>query len=274
MIKAILVGLGDEKYARSATAHAIQLAKQHEAHLTGVTLFDPDCLDMGPIPIGAGESARELREHREAQMREVLEHAVTHFQTSCKSAKIAHDVIRETGNAFSAIISASRYYDVIVCGLRNLFAHGVVDEPPNELVRLVEEGVRPLIAVGEDYREIKRVLIAYSGSTESAKTMKRFIEQRHWPDATLKIVTFDTDREAADTRLAEARHYCELHGFKPEIEAVAESPSSSLLPYAQGWNADLIVLGNSAKRLLLRRIFGETALNIVGNADRPLFLSQ
>jgi nucleotide-binding universal stress UspA family protein len=229
---------------------------------------------MGPIPIGAGESARELREHREKQMREVLDKAVAHFQQSCQSAGVKHDVIRESGDAFGAIISDSRYCDVVVCGLRNLFAHGIVDEPPNELVRLVEEGVRPLIAVGEEYREIKRVLIAYSGSTESAKTMKRFIEQRHWPQATLKIVTFDSDREAGNERLAKAHRYCQLHGFQAEVETVEKSPSDSLLPYAQGWNADLIVLGNSARRLLLRRIFGETALNVVALADRPLFLSQ
>ncbi len=35
----------------------------------------------------------------------------------------------------------------------------------------------------------------------------------------------------------------------------------------------LIVVGNSAKNLLLRRIFGETALQVIQNADRPLFLA-
>ncbi len=249
-------------------------ATRHDAHLTGVTLYDPDCLDMGPIPIGAGESARELRAHREAQMRDVLQEAVAHFQHSCQVANVRHEVIRETGDAFGAIISASRYHDVIVCGLKNLFAHGIVDEPPNELVRMVEEGVRPLIAVGEEFREIKRVLIAYSGSTESAKTMKRFVQFRHWPSAALRIVTFDRDQDAAEERLAKAKRYCQLHDLEPETEAVQESALDSLLPYAHGWNADMIVMGNSAKRLLLRRLFGETALHVVAQSDRPLFLSM
>jgi nucleotide-binding universal stress UspA family protein len=37
---------------------------------------------------------------------------------------------------------------------------------------------------------------------------------------------------------------------------------------------DLIVIGNSAKSLMLRRIFGETALNTIQHSDVSLFLSQ
>lgn len=274
MIKRLLVGLGDDRFARSATEHAIQMAKQHDAQLTAVTLFDPHSLDVGPIPIGAGASARDLREHRLGQTVEVLEQAVRYFEQRCQSENLRHDVLHETGNPFERLIAASRYYDQMVCGLKNLFAHGVVEEPPYELIRLVESGVRPLIAVGDCYREIQRILIAYSGSIESAKTMKRFVQQRNWPDAALKIVTFDDDRTAGEDRLARAREYCNAHGLSAETEVVAQAPKEALLPYAEGWGADLIVLGNSAKRLLLRRIFGETALHVVANAERPLFLSQ
>jgi nucleotide-binding universal stress UspA family protein len=47
-----------------------------------------------------------------------------------------------------------------------------------------------------------------------------------------------------------------------------------LLPYAQHWQADLIVAGNSAKNLLLRRLFGETALTLLRESPLPLYLAQ
>jgi nucleotide-binding universal stress UspA family protein len=47
-----------------------------------------------------------------------------------------------------------------------------------------------------------------------------------------------------------------------------------LLRYAEEWNADLIVAGNSAKNLLLRRVFGETALRLLRESNRPLYLAQ
>lgn len=47
-----------------------------------------------------------------------------------------------------------------------------------------------------------------------------------------------------------------------------------LLPYADRWQADLIVAGNSAENMLLRRIFGETALSPLRNSLLPLYLAQ
>ncbi len=35
-----------------------------------------------------------------------------------------------------------------------------------------------------------------------------------------------------------------------------------------------MVVGNSAQTLILRRIFGETAFNVIRNTEQPLFLAQ
>ncbi len=275
MIKRILVGLGSLDYARSATAKAIELAKAKGAELTGVTLFDIDRLDnTGPIPIGAAQLAKELKESRLNDASAIIQAAEVHFTAECKKAGIKHRVQRETGDPMEALVSLTRYHDLVICGLRGLFEHGVVDEPPDELATLVQEGVRPLLAVSDRDRPIHRVLIAYSGSMESAKTMRRFVHLKMWPEAKLKIVTFNDNQAAGESRLAKAVEYCQAHGLDPETESVAEPPLDRLLPYADDWGADLIVLGNSAKSMLLRRILGETALHVMRNAERPLFLAQ
>ena len=168
----------------------------------------------------------------------------------------------------------ARYHDIVVCGLGHLFEHGVVEEPPAELVKLVQSGVRPLIAVTPEYRPIHRVLIAYSGSMESAKAMKRFIQLQLWPNVKIRIATFGNKPEKANALLAEARKYCGYHGLNVETEHVEAPPKRAILPYADQWHADVIVMGNSNRNLLLRRVFGETMLYAVKHADRPLFLAQ
>ncbi|MCG8448219.1 MAG: universal stress protein [Pirellulales bacterium] len=275
MIKRILVGLGSLDYARSATAKAIELAKNHQATLTGVTLFDVDRLDLtGPVPIGAGQLAKELRESRHDSVSSVIEAAEVHFSLECKKADVEYRLQRETGDPLEALVSLTRYHDLVVCGLQSLFEHGVIDDPPDELAMLVKEGVRPLLAVTDKDQPIRRVLIAYSGSMESAKTMRRFIHLRMWPDAELRVVTFHQRLGIGETLLQDAADYCRAHGFEPETEYIPKPPLSNLLPYATDWKADLIVLGNSAKNMLLRRILGETALHVMRNADLPLFLAQ
>ena len=134
--------------------------------------------------------------------------------------------------------------------------------------------MRPIIAVSEKFQPIQKVLIAYSGSMASAKTMKRFVQMRLWPDVKLKIVTFQSSEDKAQQLLYDASEYCRAHGFHVECDSNPGSPKDFLLPMATQWQADMIVLGNSARNLLLKRVLGETALNIIRNADRPLFLCQ
>lgn len=275
MIKRILVGLGSLVYAHSATAKAIELAKSHKAELTGVTLFDTGRLDhTGAVPIGAGQLAKELKESRLDDVSGVIAAAEVHFAMACEKARIPYQLRRETGDPLACLVSLTRYHDLVVCGLQSLFEHGVVDEPHDELAMLVREGVRPLLAVCDTDRPINRVLICYSGSMESAKTMRRYIHLRMWPEAELKIATFGRDKPAGETLLADAAEYCRAHGFEPETDYVAKPPHHEILPYAESWGADLIVMGNSARRMLLRRILGDTALHVMRNAEMPLFLAQ
>ena len=129
MIKRILVGLGSLAYAKSATAKAIELAKSHKAELTGVTLFDVERLDnTGPVPIGAGQLAKELSESRLDDASSIIASAERHFEKACKTAGIAYQLRRETGDPLEALVSLTRYHDLVIGGLQTLFEHGVVDD--------------------------------------------------------------------------------------------------------------------------------------------------
>ncbi len=275
MLKRILVGLGGTPYTPFAIARAIELAQHHQAELTGVTVVDVRRLKrVGSVPPGASASARELREYRLEVAQEHVERAILQFESECRKAGVSYSVRQEEGNPFATMASDARYHDLMIFGLKSLFEHDVVRDPHDVLVRLVEEGVRPLLAISPDSRPIHRILIAYSGSMESAKTIKWFAQLRPWPEAQLRVVTFEHPLEEAEQLVGDAGEYLRSHGFEPEEAYVAASPKHELLPYAAEWKADLIVAGNSARNLLLRRAFGETALNLITTADRPLFLAQ
>ena len=153
-------------------------------------------------------------------------------------------------------------------------AKQLVEERFAALERLVAEGVRPILAVPESHRPIRRVLVAYSGSLESAKTFKHFVQSGLYPDASVRIVCFNDDPVAARRRCEMAAGYFRAHGRDADTDAVAGDPRSELLPYARSWDADLVVAGNSAKNLLLRRLFGETALSLLRESPLPLYLAQ
>jgi nucleotide-binding universal stress UspA family protein len=275
MLKRILVGLGGSDYTVAAINQAVAIAIAHNAELTGVSVTDPGrvtpfmAMPIGDGPIAYSETASSL-----AKARERVEWATQEFTAACKAAGVRHRVVQEVGEPFSLMTDEARYHDLMVFGLKSLFESDLVSDPHDTLVRLVQSGVRPLLAVSKQVAPVKKVLIAYSGSMESAKAMKSYVQMRLWPISELRIVSFDDGTGHAKNLLAEATDYCRSHGLETETECITGSPNEHLLPYMQSWGADLTVVGNSAQNLLMRRIFGETALHVIRNTDKPLFLSQ
>ena len=82
------------------------------------------------------------------------------------------------------------------------------------------------------------------------------------------------DATAAQRRLDQSAAYFQAHGRAVGIDHCQGNPERELIPYAQAWSADLIVAGNSSKNLILRRLFGETALRLLRDSPLPLYLAQ
>ena len=95
-----------------------------------------------------------------------------------------------------------------------------------------------------------------------------------FPDALIRVVNFSSNAAAALGLLDHAAAYFRSHGREVDTDHVASDPQQELIPYATTWGADLIVAGNSAKNLLMRRLFGETALMLLRESPLPLYLSQ
>lgn len=279
MIKRILVGIADTIYTASATRHAIELAQRAGATLTGVSILDVAGIRKEASSMHLEEQS-DMQQDVQAKAFETatksMDEAVDTFVRLSQEANIAYEFHKLGGDPFLEFIERSKYHDLMVCGLRRLFEHGVLPEPKNELIKLVTAGVRPIVASASSYREIKKVLVAYSNSVESAKTMRRFTQLSHIlaPNAAVQIVSFGKANGDGPAALLEARKYMQAHGIDPEVNFLHDSPRTGVLSQAEKWGADMIVLGNSAKSLLRRQVFGETALHTVSNADLPLFLAQ
>jgi nucleotide-binding universal stress UspA family protein len=172
------------------------------------------------------------------------------------------------------MIAHARYNDVTIFGLKSLFDYGFTSEPKDALIRLVSQGVRPIIAVSPKFRDIRKVLIAYSGSMESAKAMRRYVQINPWRNVRLRVVYFGENDDNAAQFLTDAAEYCRGHGFTTETEVVENTAKDHLIEYAREHDMDLIVMGNSIRNLMFRHLLGDTVINAIQQFDRPLFLAQ
>jgi nucleotide-binding universal stress UspA family protein len=275
MIKRILVGLAGTTYTPVAIQRAVTLAQAHDAEVTGVTVLDRGRVRCEGIGLVKAPNRELIRTERMEIARSQIEQSITAFETACGAAKIKYHVVEESGDAFTRLVDLARYHDLMVFGLRSVFDYDfLAGDPESILIRLVSAGVRPLIAVSEQFRSISRVVIAYSGSMESAKAMKRFVQMRLWPGAELKIVTFHLSDSHAHELLQSAAEYCRAHGFRVCHQSNPGDPKVLLLAAATLWQADLIVMGNSARSVFLRNVLGDTLLETLRNTQIPLFLAQ
>ena len=274
MIRRILVVLAGPRFTPSAIRTAVDLAERHGAQVTGLGVLDRRKLDyVGPVPPGALAHAERLRAHRVAVRREAVAAAVGTFRDACEAAGVRYEVVEEEGDACKSVTSHSRYHDLTIFGLRGLLkCHVEADQSEAALARLTGGGVRPILAVAEEPRPIRRVLVAYSGSVGSAKAMRCFLHLDPWPDIRLRIVTCHASREEAARLLADAAEYCRAHGQEVETGRVTGLPGREILAEAARWDADLVVAGNGARSLGRRRHVGETALHLMRRWGRLLFL--
>jgi nucleotide-binding universal stress UspA family protein len=275
MIQRILVGLAGTTYTPVAIQRAVTLAQAHDTEVTGVTVLDRGRVRYEGIGLVTAPNRELIRAERMEITRSQIQQSIIDFETACQRANIKHRVVEESGDAFTALIDLARYHDLMVFGLRSVFEYDfLAGDPESLLIRLVSAGVRPLIAVSEKYRSISRVLIAYSGSMESAKAMKRFVQMRLWPDAELRLFTFHPSSDKAHELLVAAEDYCRTHGYRVTHDYNPGSPKMLLLAAANLWQADMIVMGNSARNVLLRKVLGDTLLGTLRDTRIPLFLAQ
>jgi len=275
MMKRILLGIGGTPYTAVASQRAVELASIHGARIIAVTAVDPNVVcKLGPVPAGASYYAKKMCENRMEMTRGHIDEAIASLGERCREAGVAYEVAYESGDTFDLMISHARYNDLTVFGLRSLFEYEMAKDPEKDLIRLLSQGVRPILAVSKELRPIRKVMVAYSGSMESAKAMRRYVQFRLWPDAPLEIVHFGDDSEYNNRLVEDAAAYCRDHAYTAETRIVAGKAADRLTAIAQDARADLIVMGNSIRSIWLRKALGDTVLKTLSEADRPLFLSQ
>lgn len=274
MLKRILVELSHTPFSRAAIRYALDLARRHEASVTGVGVIDLRTLEaVVPTPVLVSAYSRAVVEHQIRVTRNRIEDEIAAFREACRAAEVACDVREETGEPLSTFTADCRYHDLAIVGLRGFFDYGVVPEPHDAVYRLFTQGVRPILAVSEYARVIRRALVVYDGSMDSAKAMRRFVQMRLWPECSITIATFGKPPDEAARLLSDAADYCRAHGFETGVRAVEDAAGKRLLPMASEMDADVIVL-SSLPGGILRRIRGESLMDVIRDSERPLFLSH
>lgn len=275
MLKRILVDLSDTQRSGGIVHQAVSLAERHQAELT--VLVEPAGSEKAPSTpqpgISAAGWARVLHRQQLVESREKVGAALDNLQRLCGVKEVPYTIQQRNGDPFQSAVELFRFHDLFVCGTNACFDQASLDPGCEELIRLVEHGVRPLLAVPDDHRTVRKVLIAMSAAVDSSRTLKHYVHLDAWPGASVSIVTFDREPEP-ETLLSEAVAYVRQYGVEAEHEVLTGRMSQELLPHAVDIDADVVVLGNTDHSRLARWFFGGAVMEIIRESDRLLFLCR
>jgi hypothetical protein len=249
MIKRILAAIGTDRTCRGALAWSLDIARCSGAEVTVVPMLDPQSWKESlPSVMTAGYAAR-LLERRPWEDTPVRMHDLQAWCLHmCAEAGVECSVREPVHDPLDWVARLSLAHDLLV------FSGQV-----NAVADLTGRGLGPVLVVPNETNRIEAVLVVYSGSLGSARTVKQYVQMRLWPAAPLELVCAHGDPEEAEALLSDTARYCRAHGYDVRLTHI-EGDTSHLLDYVGRIGASLVVTADSDPQFL--------------SANLPVFMSH
>lgn len=283
MIKRILVALDAGPDTPIATEYAAEIARRFDAEVAGLVVVDTKHIAAevgGGGAIGGMYYAEQVRESLRDKSRATARELLDTFEKRLDRNAIRNGERVEEGVPFRRIVEDMNYHDLLVVGRDPRFFLVRPEKRTGTLDEIVKRGLCPVLVVGDVYRPVRRVLIAYDGSAASARTMQRFVQLQPFSTDVKVELLHVCPREAKRVRreselmLRLAAGFVRAHGFEhvSEISLVASDPERAIPAYAEESEADLLVVGAHSTSAVQRLAFGSTTHAVLRKGATPVFL--
>lgn len=271
MAKRFLVGLHGSEYAQAAMELALALAQRQGVALLGVGVVDlPHLTAPQPLPPGAGafKEARDqaLVERARQQIVQVLE------DLARRAGQVQVPVQTEVheGDPPRVLVREAQRVDLVIVGKKHL-PREEWEKGSHTLEELLRHTSRPVLCVPAARTELGRVLVAYDGSLEAARTLLAFVHSGLVPPGPVELLALGTTAQAEAPRAAE---FLSSHGWQPRLHAeeVVRHVGMRILELARDHDASLVVMGSCGQGRLKEFFFGSATKEVLGGAQVPLLL--
>ncbi len=276
MSKKIVIGLDPSDYTKTALDIAIRRAKELGSVLVGVTVVNTEDIkdSVGGAPVGAIHYAEKAVEKNLTLAQKRAQDLIANFEKICDKNNVKYESFIKDGDPAEEIIEEARTADLIIIGIKTHFRLEHPDVEGETLEKLLKESVAPVMAVTEKPTLPTKLLIAYDGSTQSAKAMREYIHISHMlPFAKKAYLLNVTDNiEEGMELLKKAESYLELYGLDVEKIIKSGDPADVIFETAKELGNVLIIMGAYGHSKLKDIFFGSTAEKIIKDGSFPIFV--
>jgi nucleotide-binding universal stress UspA family protein len=276
MLKDILVHVDTRKECSERLKVAIQLARTHEAHLTGAYVIPrsriPTYLEV-QVPKEILEKAAAARLEEAAKARQT-------FENTCRANGLACEWRQAEGPMVETLALSARYADLVVVSQRN---------PEDEELETGEMPDRFILAAGRPvllvpyagtFPQVGRtVVVAWDASRLATRAVNDALPLlRKAAKVHLLAVNPEGGQEGhGEIPCADIGHHLARHGVKAEASSLRVDDldiGDAVLSRAADFGADLIVMGAYGHSRWRELVLGGVTRHLLNHMTAPVFMSH
>lgn len=279
MVRRILVPLDPSAYSQAAQQYAFEIAREHDAVVTGLGILDTPAIRQSTqrTSPGAMAYAKKAEDLHESEAHRTLQELFEAFDRRAESSQVRHNVREMQGDPEDVIVGEARFYDLLVVGLRTQYHF----ETSNELDRSVREMLgrlaTPILLVPDSFVSFHEqdVLIAFDGSFSATRSLRQFATLAIFADPSITILTSAEEQVDAEAEQQRAAEYLAAYDFTRIQTAWTPQDIGAAIRESYLDEADLIVLGTHAKKSWFDfKGIGSLAASLMDDSPVPILIGQ
>ena len=274
-ISSLLIATDGSVYADVATECGAWLAARLRARITVLYVIDArrlaghfirnisEILESFP---SEGITDR-VRDYYRKQGNEALKRAAS----ICERYRVTCQTDLQTGNVVKIVADASVDADLLVIGARGEneeFETGFLGSVAEKLVRKVN---RPVLLTGLQFREFRRALLAYDGSSAAREAMKMLARLAAALEMDVDAVQMVEEGEST-TALKDVVSYFKDYPVHLSTHYLTGDSHAVIIEHAKEIGCDLMVMGAYDNRLADSLALGTTTDYLVRNSPVPVLV--
>lgn len=285
MIRSILLALAEAPHEESARNYAFWLARKAGSRIQAISIIDLSAFDVPVLsaPDGFVPSvvAPPLQENQRLieELSSAAKERLDQFAQQCSSRGIPVSTEVRTGIPGDAIGRAAVAHDIIVLSRTGYSRIANTKESVDPLVApVVRASPRPVLVAGSEFREesdIRRILVAYDGSSHSARSLLVAAELAARPEVHCTLATVAPSEESGQRMLAPAEEFLSHHGVRPTtVVKVSSKPSDMICGLVASGGFDIVVMGAYGHSPIREVLFGSTTERVLAHCATSVVLQS
>ena len=272
-MKKIIVALDGLKLSDSSMQTAVELSKQHHAHLVGVFLDDFTRNTFSVAEAIQQDTMDELLK-KDQHLRDT---AVKIFEEKCQAQKVNYTIHRDKNFAIQDLLRESIYADLLIIAADETFSR-FAEAPPTRFIRdLLSDVQCPVLIMPQVTRELEKVVMLYDGAPSSVFAIKMFTTTlsitKLLPTEVITVKGPEDDSHLPENKLM--KEFMKRHSPDAMFTVLKGEPEAAILEKLKTENeSTLIVLGAYQRGTVSRWFRSSMADLLLKELKCPLFIAH